>query len=172
MAIRPIVEMGVPLLRKKSTPIQFDGSSDSRRLDQLVVNLVDTLNFAKGVGIAAPQIGVLQRVFLLAPDNIAIPIINPLITGHTSKKVKDWEGCLSIPGIRGLIPRWETIDVEYLDMGGKKHRRTFSGFHARIFQHELDHLDGILLVDRITSNMNLITDKVYAARMEEGTPPK
>ncbi|MBI2405352.1 peptide deformylase [Candidatus Gottesmanbacteria bacterium] len=124
-----------------------------------------------GVGIAAPQVYQPYRMFIVAshpnprypnaPEMKPIPVINPTIVSHSKNKIKDWEGCLSIPGIRGLIPRYQSIKVEFTNRNGKKEKREFSDFIARIFQHENDHLDGIVFLDRVENNKEIITDKEY-----------
>ena len=88
-------------------------------------------------------------------------MINPSILAHSSEIVKDWEGCLSLPGIRGLVPRYQAIKVEYTSGEGQLHRRELKDFVARIFQHELDHLNGIVFVDRLESTLDLFTEQEY-----------
>jgi peptide deformylase len=88
-------------------------------------------------------------------------MINPKIIAHSTEIVKGWEGCLSIPGIRGFVPRSQAIEVEYTDRNGKLQKQEFTDFVARIFQHEYDHLDGIVFLDKLESTLDIMTEKVY-----------
>ena len=143
--------------------------------DEKIQNLIDTLiataNAADGVGIAAPQVSQSYRLFIMASrPNSRYPqaplmeptaVINPRILSHSREIVKDWEGCLSVPGIRGKVPRFDRIEVEYSDRHGKLVRQQLTGFIARIFQHELDHLDGILFTDRLQTDFDRFTEAEY-----------
>src|SRR4030042_1906165 len=120
---------------------------------------------------AAPQVYEPKRIFILAsrpnprnpkaPYMKPIPVVNPKITSHNEIKEKDWEGCLSIPGIRARIPRYTHIDTEFTSRKGTLIRRRFSGFVARIFQHEYDHLEGTVFLDRVENNRDIISEKEY-----------
>ena len=120
---------------------------------------------SEGVGIAATQVGVMDRLFLLEvnnseryPNKENTPlhiIINPKITHFSDEKVEDWEGCLSIPGIRGMVSRSKFIRMQYIDLDGKSLEKEFHGFPAVIAQHELDHLDGVLFIERMTDMKKL-----------------
>lgn len=92
-------------------------------------------------------------------------MINPRILSHSDEVVKGWEGCLSVPGIRGLVPRYRAIEVEYTGRDGKLHRQQLNDFVARIFQHELDHLDGIVFLDRVETTQDLMSEKEYQERV-------
>ena len=92
-------------------------------------------------------------------------MINPKIMAHSTEIEKGWEGCLSIPGIRGLVPRYQAIEVEYTDRNGKLQKKEFNDFVARIFQHEYDHLDGIVFVDRLDSTFDIVTEQEYQQRI-------
>ncbi|MGK7916293.1 MAG: peptide deformylase [Prochloraceae cyanobacterium] len=137
----------------------------------LIDSLIATAASVSGVGIAAPQVSQSYRLFIVASrPNSRYPnaplmeptaMINPSILAHSSEIVKDWEGCLSIPGIRGLVPRYQAIEVEYTSQEGQLHRQELKDFVARIFQHELDHLNGIVFVDRLESTLNLFTEQEY-----------
>ena len=96
-----------------------------------------------------------------APELGPVAIVNPEITYFSEEKVKDWEGCVSIPGIRGLVPRHKTIKVKYQTRDGEEVENEFSDFIARIFQHELDHLDGTVFLDRMESSLEIVTEKEY-----------
>jgi peptide deformylase len=140
-------------------------------MDQLIY----TAEQANGVGIAAPQVGTSDRLFIVAsrptPRYPHAPVmeptimINPQILSHSSEQVKDWEGCLSVPGVRGLVPRYPAIAIEYTDRQGDRHHQELTDFVARIFQHELDHLNGILFIDRVESTEKLISEQEYQDRI-------
>jgi len=156
MAIMPVLKMGDQRLWQKAKPVvNFDTPS----LHELLANMRDTMQALNGAGLAAPQIGVGFRVVIFGlqdnsryPDADTVPetvLINPVITPQGEAVEEDWEGCLSVPGLRGLVPRHTQIRYQGLDEYGAKTDRTVSGFHARVVQHECDHLDGILYPMRI-----------------------
>ena len=159
-----IIKMGHPLLKEKALAIEKD-RIDSEDFKKFVDELTETMRASKGVGIAATQVGVMERVFLLEvknnkryPNQENTPlyiIINPKITSFSDEKVEGWEGCLSIPGIRGMVERSKSIIMEYTDMDGKTVEKEFNDFPAVIVQHELDHLDGILFTERMTDMKKL-----------------
>lgn len=164
-----IAQLGDPILR---TPAQPVADVHSPAVREIIANLLATLRDSGGVGIAAPQVYVSQRICIVAshptpryphaPRMKPTAMINPVIRSRSRTLEKDWEGCLSIPGIRGLVPRSTDIVVEYTSATGRKRRQSYSGFVARIIQHEYDHLDGIMFLDRVTSSRELITDKEFA----------
>lgn len=166
--ILPVIQLGNAILRQSATAI--DSIHDSA-ITTLIENLMATLQQSNGVGIAAPQVAVSKRLFIVAsrpnprypnaPEMEPTPMINPRLVSHSDEIVKDWEGCLSIPGIRGLIPRYRSISVEYLDRNGQLQKQEFTDFIARIFQHELDHLNGLVFLDRLESVQEIITDQEY-----------
>jgi len=156
MAIRPVLRMGDARLLRRADPVcDFSGSG----LLSLLEDMRDTMRAQDGVGLAAPQIGVNLRVVIFGvernsryPDVEAIPqtvLINPSITVLGEEIEGDWEGCLSLPGLRGRVPRYRNIRYHGLDEQGVPIERSASGFHARVVQHECDHLDGILYPMRI-----------------------
>ncbi|MDV2996729.1 MAG: Peptide deformylase [Chroococcidiopsis sp. SAG 2025] len=163
-----IIQLGNPILRSQA---EFVENIDEPQIQQLIDDLLITVKQTNGVGIAAPQVGVGDRIFIVAsrpnpryphaPEMEPTPMINPKISARSSESVKGWEGCLSIPGIRGSVPRDRAIEVEYSDRYGKLHKQELSDFVARIFQHELDHLDGIVFLDRLETNYDLITEQEY-----------
>lgn len=163
-----VIQLGNPILRQKAQPVE---EGTELALIELIESLKLTATTNKGVGIAAPQVAQSYRLFILAsrptprypyaPVMEPTGIINPKIITHSSETVKDWEGCLSIPGIRGLVPRYQAIEVEYVDTQGHLHHREFTDFIARIFQHELDHLDGIVFLDRVESTQDLYSEQEY-----------
>jgi peptide deformylase len=162
-----IAQLGHPILRRVAEPVTI--------IDQSVRDLVDDLfatsREANGAGIAAPQIHVSRRVFILsirptprypnAPDMEPIAVINPEIISASGPVEKDWEGCLSVPGIRGRVPRPTTIQVRYQALDGEQVEREFSGFAARVFLHENDHLEGMTWLDHVEDNRDIVTEKEY-----------
>ena len=166
--ISTIVQIGEPILGKQAKAI--DNVLDPQIVN-LIDSLIDTAIANKGVGIAAPQISQPYRLFIVAshpneryPHAPTMPptaMINPRILHHSEEIVKDWEGCLSVPNVRGLVPRYQTIEVEYTTRQGETKKETLTGFVARIFQHELNHLDGILFTDRIKNSEDLYTEAEY-----------
>lgn len=168
MALLPIIQLGNSILRQKATEVE---DIQDETIQKLIEDLMATVSEANGVGIAAPQVAQSYRVMIVAsrpnpryphaPHMEPTAMINPRIIAHSSTMIKDWEGCLSIPGIRGLVPRYEAIEVEYTDRNGKIQRQLLTNFVARIFQHEYDHFDGIVFLDRLESNLDIVTDHEY-----------
>ena len=166
--LRQIAQLGNPVLRLKAKTVT---SPQSQRVQELIGDLLETVGDVNGMGIAAPQVYDSVRIFVVAsspnprypnaPKMTPTPMINPKLLSHAEETLKDWEGCLSIPGIRGLVPRWRWVDVEYTTRKGRRVRQKFTDFVARIFQHELDHLEGIVFLDRLESMRDVITDKEY-----------
>ncbi|MDP3252680.1 MAG: peptide deformylase [Hydrogenophaga sp.] len=157
MTIHTILKMGDPRLLLVAQPVkQFD----TPELHQLVVDLQDTMAAANGAGLAAPQIGVDLQVVLFGsgvpnpryPTAPVVPrtvLINPVITPLSNEEEEDWEGCLSVPGMRGVVPRWRRIRYQGFDERGQTIDREAEGFHARVVQHECDHLWGKLYPMRV-----------------------
>lgn len=152
MTVRDILKMGDPRLLRIAQPVTAFDSDD---LHLLITDLLDTMRAANGAGLAAPQIGVdLQLVIFGSnernpryPDRPLVPVtvlINPVITPLGEAQEDDWEGCLSVPGLRGVVPRWTHIRYTGFDQYGDAIDRTVDGFHARVVQHECDHLWGML----------------------------
>ena len=150
MAIRDILKMGNPDLLKVSETVDFEKDD----LTTLIEDMKETMKTNDGAGLAAPQIGVFKRLVIFGfdtndryPEADSVPftvLINPIITPLSDNKENGWEGCLSVPGLRGVVPRYSHIKYEGFDVDGKKFEREVSDFHARVVQHECDHLDGIL----------------------------
>ena len=150
MAIRDILKMGNPDLLKVSEPVDFDKDD----LTKLIEDMKETMKANDGAGLAAPQIGVFKRLVIFGfdtndryPEADSVPftvLINPIITPLSDEKENGWEGCLSVPGLRGVVPRFTHIKYEGYDAEGNKLEREVEDFHARVVQHECDHLDGIL----------------------------
>jgi peptide deformylase len=160
MAVRKIVRMGHPVLRHPAEPLAAAeiASEDTRRL---IADMIDTLRDYGGVGLAAPQVGEPIRLAIVEipesgsryGDLPAMPLtvfINPAIEVLDPAARGFWEGCLSVPGLRGFVERPQLIRVDYLDAEGQAHAMELSGFLATVFQHEFDHLDGKLYIDRMT----------------------
>lgn len=151
MANREVLRMGDARLLRIAEEV---GAFNTPELDALLADMRDTMHAMNGVGLAAPQIGVNLRVVIFEvagnpryPEAEAVPqtvLINPLITPLKKKMEEDWEGCLSVPGLRGMVPRYTHIRYQGFNELGEKIDRTVSDFHARVVQHECDHLDGIL----------------------------
>lgn len=164
-----IAQLGQPVLREKAKPVT---NVKDKKIQQLIDDLLVTVMDVNGVGISAPQVYRSLRIFIVAsypnprypnaPQMKPTPMINPRLISHSKKTKKDWEGCLSIPGIRGLVPRFTSVKIEYTSRNGKLVKTEYTNdFVARIFQHELDHLNGVVFLDRLDSNKDIITDKEY-----------
>ena len=149
--------MGHPALREKSKPVERFGTPELRAL---LEDMKDTMAAKDGAGLAAPQIGVSQRLVIFGvdhnpryPDAEPVPftvLANPKIVLLTREIEEDWEGCLSVPGLRGVVPRYTRLRYSGFDIEGNPFERVADGFHARVVQHECDHLDGILYPQRMT----------------------
>ena len=166
--ISPICQLGNPILRQIASAIANVRDPD---VQNLIEQLMSSLTESNGVGIAAPQLGRSLRIIIVAsrpnpryphaPYMEPVVMMNPYLRSHSEEAIKDWEGCLSIPGIRGLVPRYKSIEVEYTSCDGRLTQRTFSDFIARVFQHEYDHLAGKVFLDRVESSLEIITDVEY-----------
>jgi peptide deformylase len=166
--ILPISEIGNPILRQTSTSIN---QLIDPQLDMLILDLIATAAVANGVGIAAPQVASSIRLFIVAsrpspryphaPTMKPTAMINPEIIDRSGELAAGWEGCLSVPGTRGLVLRDRAITVKYFTQAGELVQQQLTDFVARIFQHELDHLDGILFPDRVSTPTDLITEAEY-----------
>lgn len=154
--IRDVLRMGDPRLWQRSLPVE---RFNTKELDELLVDMRDTMAHLSGAGLAAPQIGVPLRVVIFGvtanprypgiepvPDTV---LINPQLTPLSSEEEEGWEGCLSVPGMRGWVPRFSKLRYSGFDEHGKRFERDVEGFHARVVQHEVDHLDGVLYPMRI-----------------------
>lgn len=156
MAVREILKMGNPLLLRKAEEVTDFDSQEHR---QLIADMFETMAAANGAGLAAPQVGISKRVVIFGvksnpryPDVEEVPttvLINPQIELLGEEMDSGWEGCLSIPGMRGLVPRYTRIRYRGMNEHGEPIDREASGFHARVVQHECDHLDGVLYPFRI-----------------------
>ncbi|MEM9092027.1 MAG: peptide deformylase [Cyanobacteria bacterium P01_F01_bin.53] len=167
-----VAEIGNPILRSPTTPIE---NIQDPTLQKLIDNLLKTIKKANGVGIAAPQVSQSLQLFIVAsrpnlrylnaPTMEPTPMINPQILSYSDEKEKGWEGCLSVPGMRGLVERSREIEVLYTDRHGEQHQKVFTDFVARIIQHEHDHINGTLFLDRVESTLDLMSDAEYHSRI-------
>ena len=170
MAIREILRMGNPILLKVSEKVK---KFDTPEIHELIKDMIETMKDAQGAGLAAPQVGESIQLVIFGvdkneryPEAEEVPftvLFNPVITPLTQDKEDDWEGCLSVPGMRGVVPRYKTINYKGFDQYGNEIDRDVEGFHARVVQHECDHLFGILYPSRI-ENMKLFGfhDEIFA----------
>lgn len=159
MAIRPVLRLGDPRLFQPASEID---EFNHPELDALIEDMFDTMAAEEGVGLAAPQIGAGLRVVIFGfennsryPDNDAVPktiLINPQITPLSDEKENGWEGCLSVPGMRGVVSRYTHIRYTGFDATGESIDVTATGFHARVVQHECDHIDGIIYTQRLSDS--------------------
>lgn len=160
MPVKEVLKMGHPVLREKARPVS---EFNTHELALLLTDMLDTMQALDGAGLAAPQIGVSLRVVIFAvesnpryPDVEPVPLtilINPEIIPLSNEQEAGWEGCLSIPGMRGLVPRFQHIRYRGYNQHGELIEREVRGFHARVVQHEVDHLDGVLYPLRMTDLM-------------------
>ncbi len=172
--IRVIAQLGDPVLRQKARLIE-DTSSPALR--KLVDDLFVTVHAANGVGIAAPQVSQSERLIIVcsrptprysyAPDMKPTVMFNPQIEWMSEEIEKDWEGCLSIPGIRAKVPRSSSIRANFQSRDGKTVRLNLDGFIARIFQHEVDHLEGIVYLDRVENSADIFTEQEFLKQISE-----
>lgn len=154
--IKSVLKMGDPCLLQLAQRVE---QLDTPELKELLQDMQDTMAALNGAGLAAPQIGVSLQVVIFGvehsqryPDAESVPftvLLNPVLTPLTEQMEEDWEGCLSIPGMRGLVPRYTRLRYQGVDAYGAPVDRTVTGFHARVVQHECDHLNGILYPMRI-----------------------
>lgn len=175
--MKKIAQLGEEILRGPTREVE---NIHDTEVQKVITDLLETVGPAKGVGIAANQIRNDLRIFVMAshpnkrypyaPQMEPMVLINPVLVLHSKEKEKDWEGCLSVgttnnndepTTIRGLVPRWTWVDVEFTNQQGERVEQRFEGFLARIFQHEIDHLDGMVYLDRLESNRDLYSNDVF-----------
>ena len=174
--LRQIAQLGQPVLRREA------GAVDDPRAPQvqaIIDDMLATAADANGAGLAAPQVFESLALFVVtsapsqrypdAPDREPMVVINPEIVRYSDEMENGWEGCLSIPGLRGLVPRHRRITVRYLDRQGGLCEEELDGFVARVFQHEFDHLRGVVFIDRVAGSHDLVTEKEYF-RALQGRP--
>ncbi|MEK0429172.1 MAG: hypothetical protein RL001_1699 [Pseudomonadota bacterium] len=156
MAVREILRMGDPRLLRQAEPVSV---VDTPELHALIADMFDTMHAANGAGLAAPQIGVNLQLVIFGfsnnaryPDAPSVPetvLLNPVITPLSDEMEEGWEGCLSVPGLRGVVPRYTRLRYQGVDPYGQIIDREVDGFHARVVQHECDHLIGVLYPMRV-----------------------
>ncbi|MDD2762251.1 MAG: peptide deformylase [Methylomonas sp.] len=163
-----IMQLGAKVLRQQALAVDDFASEEFQRLiDSLHAAMLES----NGVGIAAPQLGVSRRIVIVAsrptaryphaPDMAPLIMVNPRYEVLDATLVKDWEGCLSVPGIRALVSRCRAVEVEYQDIRGKASKILLKDFPARVFQHEYDHLQGMVYLDRVESNRDIISETEF-----------
>lgn len=167
-----ILQLGHPQLRQPARPVEdiFDPAFQTQ-LDKLFEFVMEK----GGMGIAAPQVGISQQFFIMsshpndrypyAPDVDPFAVINPTILTLSGPQHKDWEGCLSLPGIRGLVPRHEEVEVSFYNRDGELIKNRYQGFLARVFQHEFDHLQGTVFLDRVETTRDVMMEKEWRCRV-------
>ena len=174
LRVLPRAQFGNPILREKAKRVShYRTQSDDFK--ELIRLMFYTMRRVAGVGLAAPQIGESIQLAVIAlrehparPDIIPIPktvLINPRIIDTSDELVSDWESCLSFPGVLGLVPRHQSITVEYMNDKGELQTAIHYGFTARVFQHEIDHLKGTVYVDKMPDMRNLITQREFRDRI-------
>ena len=173
MAENPeIVQLGAEVLRQKARPV--DDFACPKFL-QLLATLQNLMCERNGVGIAAPQVGVSARIIIiasrptarypLAPEMAPVVMVNPSFQILDDSLCKDWEGCLSVPGIRALVPRYRSLQVEFQNAFGHECQMQLDDFPARVFQHEFDHLQGLVYLDRVESNRDIVSESEFFKRI-------
>ena len=164
----PIAELGQPVIRMRAAEV---ADIHDPGIQSLIDDMFQTVAEERGMGIAAPQVFASKRIVILcSKPNIRYPhapvmaptaMINPEITWSSGEKEKDWEGCLTIPGIRARVPRHTRIRIRYLTRTGERVEAEYTDFLARVFQHEVDHLDGIVFLDRLETNRDIVTESEF-----------
>ena len=163
-----IAQLGAPVIRERAVET---ADIHDPQLQALIDDLFATVADENGMGIAAPQVSVSKRIIILSPKpNYRYPyaptmeptvMIHPEMLWASSEMEKDWEGCLTVPGIRGIVPRHQAIRIRYQTRQGVMVETAYEGFLARVFQHEVDHLDGVVFLDRVESTKDLVTEKEW-----------
>lgn len=163
-----IAQLGHPVLREKAKPVE---TINDPNIKDLIEDMTATLKDVGGMGIAAPQVYTSKRIFILAshptpnypdaPNIEPVAVINPKIVFRSDEINVGWEGCLSVPGYRGRVPRHSYIEVDYFTVAGRNVKHRIDGFPAIIFQHEYDHLEGRVFIDRMKNTLDLVTEKEF-----------
>ena len=169
-----ILHLGHPTLRQRASRVS---DLESPKIQALIDDLLEAVRSANGVGIAAPQVDVSLQIMIIAsrpnprypdaPEMEPIALINPQILDRSPETTKGWEGCLSVPQYRALVPRHRSMTVEYTDRTGTVVQSIFTDFIARIFQHEYDHFLGLVFLDRLESESDLITIEAFKLRFPD-----
>jgi peptide deformylase len=167
-----ITQLGEPVLRRRGKRVANPRSASVTRL---IADMLVTMRKARGVGIAAHQVGVGLQAFIVAPEPSArypkapsmapVAMLNAKLLKASRARAVDWEGCLSIPGIRARVPRARCVEIEFSGIDGKRYRAQLSGFVARIFQHEFDHVHGRVFLDRVENTRSFMTESEYRKRL-------
>ncbi len=175
--LRQIAQLGQPVLREPSRPVTDPADP---AVQALIDDLIASVAEVNGVGIAAPQVFEPLTLFIVAsrpnprypaaPDMAPTAMINPELVWSSPDTEKGWEGCLSVPGLRGLVPRHKRVGIRYLDRAGRLREEVYEGFLARIFQHEFDHINGLVFLDRVESSREFISEREYQ-RLMSGSGP-
>ena len=170
----PVITLGHPTLRKIAREVKDPTAPE---IQTFVAQLLASMRSFGGVGIAAPQVNRRERIMIIAsapgpfypraPKIKPVVLINPVLLKHSSKREKGWEGCGSFMGVRAKVSRFFWVDVTYTDMKGKQITRRLEGFLARIFQHELDHLNGIMFIDHV-SMKDLVASEWLSSTVKKG----
>ena len=168
MTENTVLQLGNPLLRQIASPVTV---FDSPEFLDCLSSMQTLMKSGNGVGIAAPQIGVSLQIVIVAsrptnryphaPEMPATILCNPQLEILDPTLVKDWEGCLSVPGIRALVPRYQAIRIRFQDRDGKSQQIDLNDFPARVFQHEFDHLQGLVYLDRVESSRDIVAESEY-----------
>lgn len=174
--IRAIEQIGAQVLRRIAMPVE---RVDDPSVINVIAAMQATLASTEGVGLAAPQIGESLRIMIVAsrstprypkaPTMDPTVMVNPEFNVLSNEIAKDWEGCLSIPGIRALVPRFSKISVSYLNQQGVSQTLILEDFVARVFQHEYDHLDGLVYLDRVETNRDIVSEQEFQKLIAEGS---
>jgi peptide deformylase len=169
---KPILQLGAEVLRQQAQPVD---DFTCPEFHKLIETMHETMLESNGVGIAAPQLGASRQILIIAsrptaryphaPDMPPILMVNPSFEIVDGTLYKDWEGCLSVPGIRALVPRYQAIEVQYHDQQGEIYRLALQDFPARVFQHEFDHLMGLVYLDRVENNQDIIAETEFFKRI-------
>ncbi len=164
--------IGHPLLKQTAQEIDFPLDA---LIKQLITDMKVHLSASKGVGLVAPQVGYSVRLIIVAsapnerypnaPLMEPVAMINPTIVSHSDAIEEDWEGCLSVPGLRAQVPRYCHLDLRYQTVAGEIKQQHFNGFIARIIQHEMDHLNGISFIERVQNKKSFMADEEYKTRV-------
>lgn len=172
-----IAQLGHPILKTKANAVTFPLTQEDK---DDIKHLLTQVELARGVGIAATQLYINKRIFVMcskpndrypdAPEMAPLVLINPEIVSTNGLPIKGWEGCLSVPNIRGFVPRYPRVNVCFYDVNGKQHQVIYDGFLARVFQHELDHLEGKTFVDRVESTEDLISEVEWYRQFVNNQP--
>jgi len=179
MSIRPIVRLGHPALRTPTESLPLQRLAEPE-IQTLIDDMIETMRAAEGVGLAAPQLGLGWQLFVyeVQPEpgqpNSGIPlhvVVNPMVEPEAHEVIYDWEGCLSIPDLRGLVPRHPAVRVRGLDREGKPLDYRAAGFEARVIQHEYDHLNGIVFLDRMRDFQSLAFYREWEEFLVSGQVP-